>query len=51
MHHALCFPACVLALQAAKSEPEGQRTFSEDEVRQLEVLWEKVRLQLAFAAS
>ncbi|KAL4435426.1 hypothetical protein ABPG77_006188 [Micractinium sp. CCAP 211/92] len=40
---------CVL--QAAKSEPEGQRTFSEDEVRQLEVLWEKVRLQLAFAAS
>lgn len=43
--------ACALPVQAAKSEPEGQRTFSEEEVQQMEVLWEKVRLQLAFAAS
>ncbi|KAL4419822.1 hypothetical protein ABPG75_006920 [Micractinium tetrahymenae] len=40
---------CVL--QAAKSEREEQRTFTDEEVQQMEVLWEKVRLQLAFAAS
>ena len=42
----------LLPRQAAKGAPEGQAAaFSEQEVEQMEILWEKVRLQLAFAAS
>ncbi len=44
---------CLLPMQAAKSEA-AQRvavpTFDPEEIQQMEVLWEKIRLQLAFAA-
>ncbi|PSC70018.1 hypothetical protein C2E20_6550 [Micractinium conductrix] len=40
---------CVL--QAAKGEPLEAATFGEREVEQMELLWEKMRLQLAFAGS